>query len=179
MKRRITKPVYVGNVQIGGNSPISIQSMTKTDTRDVKATVRQIKELEEAGCDIIRCAVPDKEAALALKNIKSEINIPIVADIHFHYELALESLNSGVDCLRLNPGNIRDKEKVSEIVKEAKKLNVPIRIGVNFGSLPPVGKIGKTKGISRHNDGVNLLEKGIGRQPENYSIVDHMVETGL
>ena len=97
MKRRITQPVYVGDVQIGGNSPISIQSMTKTDTRDVKSTVKQIKELEEAGCDIIRCAVPDKEAATALKDIKSKIKIPLIADIHFHYQLALEALKSGVD----------------------------------------------------------------------------------
>ena len=179
MKRRITQPVYVGDVQIGGNSPISIQSMTKTDTRDVKSTVKQIKELEEAGCDIIRCAVPDKEAATALKYIKSKIKIPLIADIHFHYQLALESLKSGVDCLRLNPGNIRDKEKVSEIVNEAKKLKVPIRIGVNFGSLPPVGKIGATRGISRHNDGVNLLEKGLGQEEKEYSVVDHMVATGL
>ncbi len=179
MKRRITQPVYVGDVQIGGNSPISIQSMTKTDTRDVKSTVKQIKELEEAGCDIIRCAVPDKEAATALKDIKSKIKIPLIADIHFHYQLALESLKSGVDCLRLNPGNIRDKEKVSEIVNEAKKLKVPIRIGVNFGSLPPVGKIGATRGISRHNDGVNLLEKGLGQEEKEYSVVDHMVATGL
>ncbi|MBI15766.1 MAG: 4-hydroxy-3-methylbut-2-en-1-yl diphosphate synthase [Chloroflexi bacterium] len=179
MKRRITQPVYVGDVQIGGNSPISIQSMTKTDTRDVKSTVKQIKELEEAGCDIIRCAVPDKEAAIALKDIKSKIKIPLIADIHFHYQLALEALKSGVDCLRLNPGNIRDKEKVSEIVNEAKKLKVPIRIGVNFGSLPPVGKIGVTRGISRHNDGVNLLEKGLGQEEKDYSVVDHMVATGL
>ena len=179
MNRRVTQPVYVGNVQVGGNSLISIQSMTKTDTRDVPSTVKQIKELEEAGCDIIRCAVPDKEAAIALKDIKSKINIPLIADIHFHYELAIESLKSGVDCLRLNPGNIRDKKKVSEIVKSAKQLDVPIRIGVNFGSLPPVGKIGKTKGISRHTDGVNFLEKGSKTEADNYSVVDHMVATGL
>tara|TARA_B110000263_G_scaffold247098_1_gene259279 strand:+ start:372 stop:1526 length:1155 start_codon:yes stop_codon:yes gene_type:complete len=179
MKRRITQPVYVGNIQIGGNSPISVQSMTKTDTRDIESTVKQIKELEEAGCDIVRCAVPDQEAAKALKIIKSKTHIPIVADIHFHYELALESLNSGVDCLRLNPGNIRDEGKVSEIVKKAKQMKVPIRVGVNFGSLPPVGKIGKTKGISRHNDGVNLLEKGSTAESQNYSAVDHMVATGI
>jgi len=179
MKRRITQPVYVGNIQIGGNSPISVQSMTKTDTRDIESTVKQIKELEEAGCDIVRCAVPDQEAAKALKIIKSKTHIPIVADIHFHYELALESLNSGVDCLRLNPGNIRDEGKVSEIVKKAKQMKVPIRVGVNFGSLPPVGKIGKTKGISRHNDGVNLLKKGSTSESQNYSAVDHMVATGI
>ena len=115
-KRRVTKPVYVGDVKVGGDAPISVQSMTKTDTRDVAATVRQIREVEEAGGEIIRCAVPDMEAAKALAEIRKQINIPLVADIHFHYQLALESLKSGVDCLRLNPGNIRDREKVEQVV---------------------------------------------------------------
>ena len=106
------------------------------------------------------------------------MNIPVVADIHFHYQLALESLKSGVDCLRLNPGNIRDRSKVELIVKEAKQREVPIRIGVNFGSLPPVGKIGLTKGGSRHKDGVNKLPKE-EEAGEAYTIVDHMVQTGL
>lgn len=179
MYRRITAPVYVGNVKVGGDAPISIQSMTKTDTRDISATVRQISELEEAGCEIVRCAVPDTEAAMALKEIKKQSKIPIVADIHFHYQLALESLKNGVDCLRLNPGNIRDRDKVELVVREAKSRQIPIRIGVNYGSLPPVGGIGKTgEGISRHNDGVNLLAKGPGIGGA-YSAVDHMVETGL
>ena len=178
MARRVTQPVSIGDVVVGGNAPISVQSMTKTDTRNVKATVNQIKQLEEAGCEIVRCAVPDLEAAIALKSIKSQSNIPIVADIHFHYELALESLKSGVDCLRLNPGNIRDKEKVKLIVNECRDRRVPIRIGVNFGSLPPVGGIGKTGGVSRHTDGVNLLEKGSSVKG-TYSVVDHMIATGL
>ncbi len=178
MARRVTQPVSIGDVVVGGNAPISVQSMTKTDTRNVKATVNQIKQLEEAGCEIVRCAVPDLEAAIALKSIKSQSNIPIVADIHFHYELALESLKSGVDCLRLNPGNIRDKEKVKLIVNECRDRQVPIRIGVNFGSLPPVGGIGKTGGVSRHTDGVNLLEKGSSVKG-TYSVVDHMIATGL
>mgnify|MGYP001304332459 FL=1 len=152
--------------------------MTKTDTRDINATVSQIKGLEEVGCEIVRCAVPDVDAAKALKSIKQKVNIPIVADIHFHYQLALESLKSGVDCLRLNPGNIRDRSKVELIVKEAKQREVPIRIGVNFGSLPPVGKIGLTRGGSRHKDGVNKLPKE-GEAGESYTIVDHMVQTGL
>jgi (E)-4-hydroxy-3-methylbut-2-enyl-diphosphate synthase len=151
--------------------------MTKTDTRDVASTVSQIKELEEAGCEIIRCAVPDIEAAKALADIKKQISIPLVADIHFHYQIALEALRSGVDCLRLNPGNIRDSRKVQTIVRETKARGVPIRIGVNFGSLPPVGGIGTTRGQSRHKDGVNLLPKTA--QEEEYSVVDHMVETGL
>ncbi|SVA82450.1 uncharacterized protein METZ01_LOCUS135304 [marine metagenome] len=178
MARRVTQPVSIGDVVVGGNAPISVQSMTKTDTRNVKATVNQIKQLEEAGCEIVRCAVPDLEAATALKSIKSQSKIPIVADIHFHYELALESLKSGVDCLRLNPGNIRDKEKVKLIVNECRDRRVPIRIGVNFGSLPPVGGIGKTGGVSRHTDGVNLLEKGSSVKG-TYSVVDHMIATGL
>ena len=178
IKRRVTKPLYVGDVKVGGDAPVSVQSMTKTDTRDVAATVRQINELEDAGCEIIRAAVPDMEAADALADIRRQINIPLVADIHFHYQLALRALEAGVDCLRLNPGNIRDREKVETVVREAKARRVPIRIGVNFGSLPPVGGIGKTRGLSRHRDGVNLLSKGAG-QDEEYSVVDHMVATGL
>ncbi len=178
-KRRVTKPVYVGDVKVGGDASISVQSMTKTDTRDVAATVRQIREVEEAGGEIIRCAVPDMEAAKALAEIRKQINIPLVADIHFHYQLALESLKSGVDCLRLNPGNIRDREKVEEVVLEAKARQVPIRIGVNFGSLPPVGGIGVTRGLSRHRDGVNMLPKAGEAAEGEYTVVDHMVQTGL
>jgi len=178
MKRRITQSIYVGNVEVGGNSKITVQSMTKTDTRDVESTIYEIRLLEEAGCEIVRCAVPDIEAAKALKEIKKQSKIPIVADIHFHHQIAIESIKSGVDCLRLNPGNIRDPEKVKMVVKEAKERNIPIRIGVNFGSLPPVGGIGKTKGLSRHADGVNLLNKG-SQNTGFYSAVDHMVATGL
>ena len=178
IKRRITKPLHVGDVKVGGDAPVSVQSMTKTDTRDVDATVRQIRALEEAGCEIVRSAVPDMEAAEALAEIKRRISIPLVADIHFHYQLALKALESGVDCLRLNPGNIRDREKVETVVREAKRRDVPIRIGVNFGSLPPVGGIGKTRGLSRHRDGVNALAKGAGADGE-YSAADHMVATGL
>ena len=178
MKRRITKQLHIGDVKIGGDAPITVQSMTKTDTRDVAATVEQIRGLEEAGCEIVRAAVPDMEAAKALAPIKKQTRIPLVADIHFHYELALEALRSGVDCLRLNPGNIRDAEKVRTVVREAKAREVPIRIGVNFGSLPPVGGIGVTRGLSRHTDGVNQLPKGISGDDE-YSVVDHMVATGL
>jgi (E)-4-hydroxy-3-methylbut-2-enyl-diphosphate synthase len=118
------------------------------------------------------------EAARALKEIKKGASIPVIADIHFHHELAIESLKSGVDCLRLNPGNIRDEGKVKEVVQLAKQREVPIRIGVNFGSLPPVGAIGKTRGLNRHDDGVNLLTKG-GIPGSDYTAVDHMVATGL
>jgi (E)-4-hydroxy-3-methylbut-2-enyl-diphosphate synthase len=178
-KRRVSKQISVGEVLVGGDAPVTVQSMTKTDTRDVAATVEQIKGLEEEGCEIIRCAVPDMEAAKALASIKSQISIPLIADIHFHYKLAIEALESGVDCLRLNPGNIRDRSKVETIVREAKARQVPIRIGVNFGSLPPVGRIGKTGGMSRHTDGVNALPKAGEATDNAYSVVDHMVDTGL
>ena len=178
-KRRATKPVYVGDVKVGGGSDITVQSMTKTDTRDVKATVRQIKELEEVGCEIIRCAVPDMEAAKAIRDIKQQITIPLIADIHFHYQLALECAKGGVDCLRLNPGNLRNEDQVREVVREAQSRNIPIRIGVNFGSLPPVGGIGRTRGFSRHMDMVNKLPKSGENSDGEYSVVDHMIATAL
>ena len=178
-KRRVTKPVYVGGVKVGGGADVTVQSMTKTDTRDVRATVRQIHELEEAGCEIIRSAVPDMEAAKAMAEIKKQINIPLVADIHFHYQLALECAAGGVDCLRLNPGNLRNEDQVREVVKAAKEREIPIRIGVNFGSLPPVGGIGRTRGFSRHMDLVNRLPKAGEAQEGDYSVVDHMVATAL
>lgn len=133
--RRKTKLIKIGNVKIGGRSPISIQSMTNTDTKNIKATVKQIKELEKAGCEIIRVAVPDIESARAIKKIKKQIKIPLVADIHFDYKLAIESIMQGADKIRINPGNIGNKEKVKAIVDVAKKKDIPIRIGVNSGSL--------------------------------------------
>ena len=178
-QRRVTKPVYVGGVKVGGDADITVQSMTKTDTRDVKATVRQIHELEEAGCEIIRSAVPDMDAAKAMAEIKKQIRIPLIADIHFHYQLALECAAGGIDCLRLNPGNLRNGDQVRQVVAAAKKRGIPIRIGVNFGSLPPVGGIGRTRGFSRHMDLVNRLPKAGEAQAGDYSIVDHMVATAL
>ncbi|MGD0794245.1 MAG: flavodoxin-dependent (E)-4-hydroxy-3-methylbut-2-enyl-diphosphate synthase [Dehalococcoidales bacterium] len=136
INRRTSKTIYIGDVAIGGGAPIAVQSMTKTDTRDVKATVRQIKELQEYGCEIIRVAVPDALAAEAIVDIKRGIKIPLVADIHFDYRLALAALKSGADGLRLNPGNIGEPEKVKKVVLAAKERGVPIRIGVNAGSLP-------------------------------------------
>ncbi|OPJ57128.1 4-hydroxy-3-methylbut-2-en-1-yl diphosphate synthase [Alkalithermobacter paradoxus] len=134
MKRK-TKEIVCGNVMIGGNNPITVQSMTTTDTRDVDSTVNQIKELEDVGCDIIRVAVPDMEAATKLGQIKSKINIPLVADIHYDYRLAMESIDQGVDGLRINPGNIGSLERVKAIVEKAKERSLKIRIGVNGGSL--------------------------------------------
>ena len=179
IKRRPTKPVNVGGVKVGGGADITVQSMTKTDTRDVAATVRQIHELEEAGCEIIRSAVPDMEAAKAMAEIKKQIRIPLIADIHFHYQLALECAEGGVDCLRLNPGNLRDEGQVRQVVAVAKARHIPIRIGVNFGSLPPVGGIGRTRGFSRHMDLVNKLPKAGQATTGEYSVVDHMVATAL
>lgn len=143
--REYTKVLNVGGVKIGGGNKIAIQSMTNTNTRDWKATVKQIKQLEEVGCEIIRVSVPDIESAKNIKNIKKHIKIPLVADIHFDHRLALESIKQGVDKLRINPGNIGSKEKVMELVKEAKLAHIPIRIGVNAGSLKEVHEFSTTK----------------------------------
>ncbi len=134
-KRRKTKVIHVGGVPVGGESPIAVQSMTKTNTRNVKSTVRQICNLEKAGCEIIRIAVPDIDAAKALGKIKSCVSIPIIADIHFDWKLALESVRQGVDGLRINPGNIGARWKVEEVVSAASNKDIPIRVGVNAGSL--------------------------------------------
>jgi len=133
--RKKTKKIKVGKVEVGGNSPISVQSMTNTLTTNIKETVIQIKELQEAGADIVRVSCPDQDSSLALKKIIRQIDVPIVADIHFHYQRAIEAAKSGAHCLRINPGNIGSKEKVREILKAAKDNNCSIRIGVNAGSL--------------------------------------------
>lgn len=135
MERRLTREVKVGNLLMGGKNPVIIQSMTNTKTSDVKATVEQIKRLEEAGCQLVRASVPDEESAEAIKEIIKQINIPLVADIHFDYKLALQSIENGVDGLRINPGNIGSKERVRAVVEKAKERNIKIRIGVNGGSL--------------------------------------------
>lgn len=135
MKRENTKVIQIGNVKIGGGNPIAIQSMTNTRTEDVEATVAQILALEAAGCEIIRCAVPTMEAAKALAEIKKQIHIPLVADIHFDYKLAIAAIEYGADKIRINPGNIGDKERVRQVVEKAKEYQVPIRVGVNSGSL--------------------------------------------
>ena len=134
IKRKKTRPVYVGDVQVGGDAPIAVQSMTCTDTRDVKATVDQIKRLEDAGCEIIRVAVPDREAADALADIRKAMSVPLIADIHFNHLLALEAIKNGVDGIRVNPGNI-SKDKIKEVISEAGKRDIVIRIGINAGSL--------------------------------------------
>ncbi|MFZ3072879.1 MAG: flavodoxin-dependent (E)-4-hydroxy-3-methylbut-2-enyl-diphosphate synthase [Thermodesulfobacteriota bacterium] len=135
IKRRKTRPLKIGNVPVGGDAPVSIQSMANTHTADVSATISQIIRLEEAGCEIVRVAVPDEESALAIAEIKKAIKIPLIADIHFDWKLALKSLDSGADALRLNPGNIGSAIRIREVVKAASSKGVPIRIGVNAGSL--------------------------------------------
>ena len=135
MERRSTKAVTMGDVQIGGQAPVSVQSMTNTDTRNVSETVAQIKELEAAGCELIRVAIPDHEAATKVDKIKAKIDIPLIADIHFDHQLALEVLERGVDGLRINPGNIGGEANVREVAEKALAKDVPIRVGVNGGSL--------------------------------------------
>jgi (E)-4-hydroxy-3-methylbut-2-enyl-diphosphate synthase len=138
MMRKNTRAIKIGDIQIGGGAPIAVQSMTNTKTDDVVASVVQINALAAAGCDIVRLAVPDMEAAQALKQIKNKVNVPLIADIHFDYRLALAAMESGIDALRLNPGNIGDEDRVKTVVKEAKRRHIPIRIGVNAGSLDKV-----------------------------------------
>ena len=135
IKRTETRVIKVGNVQIGGQNKVVIQSMCNTQTKDVEATVKQILKLEKAGCEIIRVACLDIEDAKAIKKIKEQIHIPIVADVHFNYKIALEAINAGVDKVRINPGNIGNKEKVKKVVDACIKNKIPIRIGVNAGSL--------------------------------------------
>lgn len=135
MNKKLTKQIMVGNVKLGGDAPVVIQSMTNTDTRDAKKTLDQIRSLYNAGCEIIRCAVIDMEAAKALKEITTYSPVPVVADIHFDYKLALEAIDNGVSALRINPGNIGSKERIQKVVSKAKEKNIPIRIGVNSGSL--------------------------------------------
>ncbi|OGC03971.1 4-hydroxy-3-methylbut-2-en-1-yl diphosphate synthase [candidate division WOR-1 bacterium RIFOXYA12_FULL_43_27] len=130
-----TKTIKIGSLKIGGGNPISVQSMTKTDTSDVSATVKQIKELEAAGCQIVRCAVKNEEDALAISKIKKQISIPLVADIHFNYKLAVIAVNEGADKIRINPGNIGGGEKIKAVVDVCKEAKIPIRVGVNSGSL--------------------------------------------
>ena len=135
MHRQDTRKVQIGNVEIGGGNPIRIQSMTNTRTEDVESTARQILRLEQAGCEIIRCTVPNEEAAKALAQIKKQIHIPLVADIHFDYKMAIAAMENGADKIRINPGNIGGPDKVRAVVEAAKVRNIPIRVGVNSGSL--------------------------------------------
>ena len=158
MERSITREIKIGNKVIGGNNPILIQSMTNTKTEDVEATVAQIKQLEEAGCDIIRCAVPTMEAAKAISEIKKQISIPLVADIHFDYKLAIAAMENGADKIRINPGNIGSEDRVKAVVDVAKQRNIPIRVGVNSGSLEKEF-VEKYKGVTAEG----LVESALGK----------------
>lgn len=162
--RNQTKVIQIGNVKIGGGQPVAIQSMTNTKTEDVEATVKQILALEKAGCDIVRCTVPTQEAANALEEIKKQIHIPLVADIHFNYILAIEAMKHGADKIRINPGNIGGEENIQKVVETAKEYHVPIRVGVNSGSLEkPL--VEKYNGVTAEGlvesalDKVSMLEK--------------------
>ena len=135
INRKKTKEINVGNLKIGGDNPISVQSMTNTLTKDVKSTVKQIIEIENAGADLVRVSCPDKESTEALKQIVKQVKVPIVADIHFHYKRAIEAAENGAHCLRINPGNIGDRQKIKEVIKAAKNYGCAIRVGVNAGSL--------------------------------------------
>ena len=164
MERHITKEVQIGNRWIGGNHPIAIQSMTNTKTEDVAATVAQIKQLTKVGCEIIRCAVPTQEAAAALTEIKKQITIPLVADIHFDYRLAIAAMEHGADKIRINPGNIGSRERVKAVVDVAKERRIPIRVGVNSGSLEK-GLVEKYHGVTAEGivesaiDKVHMIEE--------------------
>lgn len=201
IERKIKKTVDVGCLKIGGGNQIIIQSMCNTDTRDVVATVKQIKALEEAGCELVRVAVPDMEAAIAVGKIKEQISIPLVADIHFDYRLALEVMRQGVDKVRINPGNIGDEEKIKAVVDMAKKKNIPIRIGVNSGSLEKellnkYGRVTPEALVESALKHVNILEKfdfhniivsikasGVPMSIETYSLLskscDYPIHVGI
>ena len=164
MRRDETKQIQIGSVTIGGGNPVAIQSMTNTKTEDVQATVAQILALEKAGCEIIRCAVPTMEAAEALREIKKEIHIPLVADIHFDYRLAIAAIENGADKIRINPGNIGSRDRIQAVVDKAKEYQVPIRVGVNSGSLEKelVEKYGKVTAeglVESALDKVRLIEE--------------------
>jgi len=174
IKRRKTRQINVGKVKIGGSAPIAVQSMTNTSTQDITATVSQIRRLQEAGCEIVRVAVPDQEAAAAVAAIKAQIDIPLIADIHFNYRLAIAAAKSGADGLRLNPGNIGGRQKVKAVVECAKDFDIPIRIGVNSGSLE--------KDIIKKYNGVTpagMVESGLRHVDMLKSLDFHKIKISL
>lgn len=197
MKRRETKRIKIGNIEIGGDSKIAIQSMTNTDTRDVEATVSQILKLEKAGCDIVRCAVPDMKAAEAIKDIVKKIHIPLVADIHFDYKLAIKAMENGISKLRINPGNIGDEDRVKAVVKVAKEKNIPIRIGVNSGSLEKnilekykkpcakalvesaLGHVKILEDMEFYDIVISIKSSDVSEMIESYTLVSQMVDYPL
>jgi (E)-4-hydroxy-3-methylbut-2-enyl-diphosphate synthase len=198
IKRRKTRKIRVGKVFVGGNAPVAVQSMANTKTGDVAGTVKQIRALQKASCEIIRVAVPDMAAAKAIGKIKSRINIPLVADIHFSHELALEAIRQGVDKLRINPGNIGSQDKIKQVVKACKVRKIPIRIGVNAGSLEKdilakhknkATAVGMVESAMRHikileklnfrNIVISLKASDIERTVESYKILSKKVDYPL
>ncbi len=196
-ERRLSREVSVGSLKIGGNNPISIQSMTNTDTRDAKATIEQIKRLEEVGCDVVRVAVPDMEAAKNIGEIKKNVNIPVIADIHFDYKLALEAIEQGVDGVRINPGNIGNIDRVKMVVNKCKEKNLKIRIGVNGGSLEKdllqkygsataealvesaLGHVKILEGLDFYNIVISLKSSDIYKTIEAYELISKKVDYPL
>jgi (E)-4-hydroxy-3-methylbut-2-enyl-diphosphate synthase len=175
IKRRISKAIRIGDITIGGGAPIVVQSMTKTDTRNAVATIRQISELQDCGCELVRVAVPDAQAAGAIVDIKKGIKIPLVADIHFDYRLALIALEAGADGLRLNPGNIGEAEKVKKVALAAKERGVPIRIGVNAGSLPAVSPRLRRAGKPRtDNPKLSIAERMVDAALEQVRLLESL-----
>lgn len=195
--RRLSREVSVGNVKIGGNNPISVQSMTTTDTRDANATIEQIKRLESVGCDIVRVAVPDMESAKNIGKIKSGVNIPVIADIHFDHRLALEAIEQGIDGVRINPGNIGSIDKVKAVVEKCKERNLKIRIGVNGGSLEKellekygsataealvesaLGHVKILEDLDFHNIVISLKSSDIYKTLDAYELISEKVDYPL
>ena len=201
IERKNTRRINIGNVPVGDGAEISVQSMTNTDTRDFASTIRQIKRLEKAGCEIVRCGVPDMAAAKALGEIRAKTRIPLVADIHFDYRLALEAMNQGVDALRINPGNIGSSSKVRELVLAASERKIPIRIGVNAGSLEKnllekygaptpeamvesaLGHVAILEKENFHDIKISLKASDVARTVDSYTLlssrVDYPVHVGV
>lgn len=196
IKRHKTREVQIGKIKIGGDNPVAVQSMCNTDTRDAKKTIEQILRLESAGCEYIRITVPDMKAAEAIREIKKGINIPLVADIHFDYKLALEAIKNGIDKIRINPGNIGSDEKVRAVVEACKEKNIPIRIGVNVGSLEKEieKKYGRTpkamvesalhhikilEKLNFHDIVVSLKASDVPRTIEAYEMLSKLVDYPL
>ncbi len=197
IERRPTRQIRLGEVAVGGDAPVSVQSMCNTDTRDAAATIQQIVALQEAGCDIVRVAVPDRKAAAALAVIQDSIRIPLVADIHFDYRLALAAIDAGVDGLRINPGNIGTRERVERVVRAARARRIPIRIGVNAGSLEPelwekyggptaeamvesaLGHVRILESLDFHHIKISLKASDVGRTVEAYRQISQKIDYPL
>ena len=197
IKRRNSLKIKVGDVEVGGDAPISVQSMTNTKTEDVKATLGQVKQLEDAGADLIRISVPNEEAAMAFKKIKKDSNVPLIADIHFDYKMGILAAKNGADCLRINPGNIGNIDRVKEVVRCAEDINIPIRVGVNAGSLEKklqkkygeptpdalvesaMGHVDILESLNFQNFKLSIKASDVGMMVESYRIIARMIKQPL